>query len=361
MDKITYLINSNILLRELFYIGICIILVGCSKEKNEIPPYSTGSTNTKILKINEIRLEYSEKAALGALTNMFVDDEYFYINDPSDGTVKVFTNAGKYIQSIGKRSGQPLVISGVTVDKRGRIYISDLSTRSIFYYSPKGKLIDSLQIDEESRFVLGIPRIFKNRLYIGVLESHYSTLDLFKSTLVGIFDKDNKKLMKRFGRFDKIYKDLSPLSPEIHFDIDKIGNIYIIEGNSPYVFCYDSNGNEIKTFGVKDENFKLPVSPMPMDLDLSRKWLSTWSNMQFIKASGNYLFISYFNRKEIVNNQYSEDFFLDIYTTDGRLIEHDFQLPGRLLFAKGDSIYIDTDLKSSKKIITIFKLILVNK
>jgi len=317
------------------------------------------SSIVSIQPIDSTRLELSPRSVIGSVVEMAIDGKgNMLIADALDGTVKIFDKRGRYITSLERKSGRPLVITGMTLDGDDYVYVSDLPSSSVFRFARNGTLIDSTTVDEQSRFILGIPRVWKDKLYIGVLEKQFSTMDFYRSTLVGIFRKSNGSLIRRFGSFDEIYQEFVPLSPEVHFDISADGRIYIVQCHSEKVFCYDAAGNQLTQFGSESRSFRKPSSPMPRSTVEHREWLASWSNTNYVRATRKFILVHYFDRHKTDGKAFREDFFIDIYQPDGKLVESGVGLPGRLLYADDLAMYIGTDLTSPQKVITKYSLLL---
>ncbi len=334
-----------------------ILGVNCHPKNDEGTSRSYQYKKLHLSKERDIKLEVSKGALLDLIVEMRVDPQgLMYFADALDGTIKIFNSDGKYISSISKGSTPPMSITGFYVSKNGNIFVSDLLTESIYEFSRAGSLVNRFPVDSASRFVMGIPRVHKNGLYVGLLEMKYG-LDFFRSSIVGIYDLANGNLLKRFGAFDEIYTRFDLLSPEVNFDISEEGIIYIVQCHSYKIFCYDTSGKHIATFGERSETFREPVSAAPKDKAKYIEWLTTWSNMNLVQATRDFIIAQYCDRYKSSNPfRFRMDCFADVYKLDGKLIENGIRLPGRLLFARGDSLYVGTDLDSDEKIVSIFTL-----
>ncbi len=311
--------------------------------------------NVKLTKVREMPLTVSPQSLLGYLVDMTTDPEgQMYLADGSDGKVKIFDTNGRYLRNIGL--SRPLAMTGITMDERGNLYVNDLATSSVFKFSATGTKTDSIPVDSGSLFVLGIPRIYKDRLYLGVFEKQYSAYDFYKSTQIGIYDLTSKKLERRFGYFDELYGKLSPLSPEVHFDIGEDGTVCVVQSHFSGFMLFDSDGNLRKTVTGAGSGFRIPSKPCPKDLKEYREWIPTWSYMSTVRCTKDYIFTQYFDRRKGSTDRFEEEFYLNINKRSGEALTADFHLPGRFLHAAGHFIFVCTEPTSTQKIISVYRI-----
>ena len=285
-----------------------------------------------------ISLEESMEATIGQIADVVVDSSgNLFIGDNSDGKVKKFDASGKFLGSLSRAADTPFVITGLCLDEEGSIYVSDVSTYSILRYSSTGKLIDKFRTDDSTLFFLGMCRVYNTRLYVGTLEKRFDPSEMYRSTLVGIYDGMSGHQIGRFGFYDTNYKELCPLSPEARFDIDMKGNVYIVQRNSPRVFRFDSDGRYLSTFDSHPSDFVLPTTPMPRhDFDRRFEWMKGISSMDYVKAVDKYVLTQFVNYNP-------KGSFLSVYSTTGEVFGSELSLPGKLRYAYHDSLYVEVD------------------
>ncbi|MBM4169098.1 MAG: hypothetical protein FJ215_08075 [Ignavibacteria bacterium] len=343
------------------------LLLSCS-EKYEVHeeadqispiPYYLQKGNIVLSEIDRLTFGGSDSSRIGMFLDLVVDSRgSYYVADGFDGTVKVFDRKAilQYVIRHPHRAGnRRLVISAITNDEKGSIYVSDVSDATVYRFDRRGVLVDSLS-DNASVFVMGYVRVSKSQLFLGVLEKGLSMYGIYKSTMVGIYDWPTKRLLKRFGSFDEMYRKLSPLSPEVHFDIDGEGNVYLVQANSFRIFCYSKGGDALRTFGQITPEFKIATYSMPREKEESAKWRTTWSNMNGVRVLDDYIIAYFVNLFEGEDKSTNSKCYLNVYSKDGTLLASDIRIPGRLLCAAQDILFIGLDLKSDQKQIALLKL-----
>ncbi len=330
--------------------------MGCHPKGDQRLSSAGKRDKIQLLHRAELKLGVSEKSFVGMPIDAIVDPQgKLFIADALDGSIKEFDTSGTYIATITK--GRKMEITGICLDDAGNIYASDLLTSAVHRFSNEGAFLDSIAVGEESRFVLGIPRVYKDKIFIGVLDSTYG-VDFYKSTIVGIYNLPSGQLIKRFGKFDDIYAKYIPLSPEVHFDVGGDGTVYVIQCHSYLIRSYDSEGNPLKVFGEQGMYFRQPSSARTKDREEYFEWLTTWSNMNYIKVLKDMLVVQYFDRAKAGGGpgKFKEEHYISLYTTGGEMIDIDIRLPGTLIAAKDDLLYVGTDLESQVKTISVFEI-----
>jgi len=91
-------------------------------------------------------VEEGEDGYLYQPTNIVVDDNFVYVSDLGDNTVKIFTQGGEYVRSVGgygNYPGQLMRPKGIAVDKESNLYIVDAAFENAQIFNSKGKVLMS--------------------------------------------------------------------------------------------------------------------------------------------------------------------------------------------------------------------------
>jgi hypothetical protein len=79
-------------------------------------------------------------------TNIVVDDNFVYVSDIGDNTVKVFTHEGEYVRAVGgygTYAGQLMRPKGVAVDKESNLYVVDAAFENAQIFNNRGNVLMS--------------------------------------------------------------------------------------------------------------------------------------------------------------------------------------------------------------------------
>jgi hypothetical protein len=309
--------------------------------------------------IKPVTLGSNDSIVIGTIDGFLVDSQgNLYVADNLTGTVKRYSSSGKFIGEIPNKLSHRFVMTGISLDQENSLYISDLSTQSVYKFSLDGNLLDVVKTDSLSNFVMGYCRAWRDKLYIGVLEAQYTDMANFnRSYLVGVYNISTKLLVKRIGHFDSIYKKIIPLSPETAFDVDSAGNLYSVQVHSNKVYIYDKEGKQIGVIGGSPK-FREPSSAVPFDKTEQFVWEKRHSHMHSVNVTTQLIITYYYNYKTDAKGSSKVEHLIDIYDLQGQPIQFGVELPGRLLFAKDNLLYIASDLRSEKKTIALYKILL---
>ena len=98
---------------------------------------------------NELLFSFPERNRnqpyyLFSATNLTAGNGKIYITDTGDARVKIFTENGRYLGSIGsfgKRPGQFVRPKGVAVDRQERLYVTDAAFENVQIFNTESQLL----------------------------------------------------------------------------------------------------------------------------------------------------------------------------------------------------------------------------
>jgi len=178
-------------------------------------------------------------------------DQLVYICDFHNHCVKVFSNSGDYMRTIGRRGqgpGDMYAPNYITLSPNGDLLVSDLGNGRIQWFNNQGK----------SKHILKHKEIID---WLGVIPGNeiavYCHSITFKQRkLITIMD-DNGKILREIGQYHDNAKNFIS-SERLYFSIDKYGCIYASNISTPVIRKYSPGGRMLKviTFGTP---FEIPV------------------------------------------------------------------------------------------------------
>jgi len=222
--------------------------------------------------LNSIGDSGSGEGSFYGPTSMTVDEQgNLYIIDSGNVRVQKFSPEGAFILSFGNmghKEGELKHPSGIAVDSSGNIYISDHSKKSIYIYDSYGNFITSLEgVDLEDPY--GLHMTPDGRLIVSdrkVIRSY----DLMHSTWSELISSDsfNRILDVAVDRLGQVYAS--------DFEADKITQFVPVEDKyrnlitifdrvdaddfpaiSYYITVLDADG--LPLYGLDRENFTLKI------------------------------------------------------------------------------------------------------
>ena len=218
----------------------------------------------------------------GSIRDMYIDEERgeIYILDPSSDQVFIINDNGTPLFSFkffGKTGGG---VTGMAIDKDGRIYVSGPSEVAVYDY--KGEYIENLDfsvipdsadltiqsvvVDDKGYLYLGsggtnarIITLDKDRKFVSQIESknrfiNVKSLHLTDEGFVFLdpsrakvwkFDREGNTILS-FGRLSSL---LGGFSQPIDMEVDSKGRIYVVDLNRWMVIVFTPKGDPIIEFG----------------------------------------------------------------------------------------------------------------
>lgn len=181
--------------------------------------------------------------------------EYIYVSDTNNQQVQVFDSSGTPIFKFGKKGtgdGQFQFPYGITGDKDGNVYVSDLYNGKISIFSPKGKFIKYFTDENKKTDFVKAPgglRIFGKKLYV---------TDINQSKVM-VYSLDGKKMLEISTA---TAKDDTLDAPNA-VTIDENQNIYVSDTGNQRLLVFDKKGKFIRlingsTDGKGDSKFVNP-------------------------------------------------------------------------------------------------------
>jgi hypothetical protein len=178
-------------------------------------------------------------------------NQLVYICDLHNHCVKVFSNTGDYVRTIGRKGQGPGDLYGpeyITWTTDGDLLVNDGGNRRIQWFSPDGK---SKHISKQIEYLDWIGVLSKNEFAI------YAHLNTFKHRKLISIMNNKGKVLREIGKYHDTAKNLFE-SERLHFSIDEKGNIYAANRGTPVIRKYSNDGKLIRVITF-DTPFDIPV------------------------------------------------------------------------------------------------------
>ena len=160
--------------------------------------------------------------------------EFIYVSDTNNQQVQVFDSSGTPIFKFGKKGtgeGQFQFPYGITGDKDGNVYVSDLYNGKISVFTSKGKFIKYFTDENNKADFIKSPgglRIFGKKIYITDIQEN----------IVLVYSLDGKKLLEISSA---TAKDDTLNAPNA-VTIDEDHNIYVSDTGNQRLLVFDKKG-----------------------------------------------------------------------------------------------------------------------
>jgi len=315
-------------------LGLVFCALGVLLSRMSIPSFSLGSSTASFgAATKSLRLEFKEVMAIGKPDG---DDHYIfykpvdvevnkggeiYVLDGQRFSILKYDREGRYLLSMGRQGqgpGEMGLCLDMALDNQGNVLLFNLENSRISKYSPGGRLLEEIKLDFTPFYGLVDS---KDDIYI------YSRR---KGKLIHKFSPGGEPLIS-------FMDELTTSVPRVVSHINQSGRAAIwndqIYLSLPYpyiVYLFDTEGRQIKTFPLKTDYPKLPFVGVDntVIVNLSFTGLAV-SPDGFLFNKGAYFEVpkDWPSKINEIIASYSSYSFLDIMTTDGRLVEH-LKLPG---------------------------------
>jgi hypothetical protein len=178
-------------------------------------------------------------------------DHLVYICDCHRHCVKVFSNTGKYVRTIGQKGQGPGDMYGpeyITFSTEGDLLVNEGGNRRIQWFTPDGK---SKHISKQIEYLDWIGVISENEIAI------YAHLKTFKhKKLISIIDNKGK-VLREIGKYHDKSINLFE-SERFYFTTDDSRNLYAANMGTPVIRKYNPDGKLIRVITF-DTPFNIPV------------------------------------------------------------------------------------------------------
>ncbi len=211
-----------------------------------------GKLQLKLIRIWGGEKEEDENKFFATPISVAVDyNQFVYICDMHNHCVKVFSNTGDYVRTIGRKGQGPGDLYGpeyITLTYGGDILVNDGGNRRIQWFNPDGK---SKYITKQIEYVDWIGVLNKNEMAV------YTHVKTFKHReLISITDNKGK-VLRKIGKYHDTAKNIIS-SERLHFAIDEKGNIYAANQGTPVIIKYSNDGKLLRVITF-DTIFDIPV------------------------------------------------------------------------------------------------------
>ena len=228
--------------------------------------------------------------------------EFVYVSDTNNQQVQVFDSSGTPIFKFGKKGtgeGRFQFPYGITGDKEGNIYVSDLYNGKISIFTTKGKFIRYFSDERKKTDFVKAPgglRIYGKKMYITDIQQNkvmvYSLdgkklLEITSATAKGdtlnapnavtidenqniyVSDTGNERLLvfNKKGKFVRLINGSTGGKGDSKFvnprGIGVLGNgtVLMVDNMTHFVYGFDKNGKQVYQFGGlgnEKDQFYLP-------------------------------------------------------------------------------------------------------
>lgn len=212
-----------------------------------------GKLKLKLIRIWGGHEEEDENKFFQTPTSITIDhNQSIYICDLYDNCIKVFSNTGKYIRTIGRKGqgpGDTYSPIYITFSPGGDLLVNEFGSRRIQWFNTQGKSKHILK--QKKEIIEWISVVSENEI------AAYAHLKTFrKRKLVSIMNNKGK-VLREIGQYHDTAKNFM-LSERLHFSSDKQGNIYAANTKIPVIRKYSPGGRMLTviTFATP---FDIPV------------------------------------------------------------------------------------------------------
>ena len=245
--------------------------------------YESGSENDEIYITFVGHGEKPERIKEPA--GIFIDrNDRVYISDAGAGAVKVYTNRGKFLRSIGEKNSGANALERpgpLALNSFGEIYVSDLSKREIFIYAYPGRFLNRMEASGKKEAQIDIPSSIAIKPDGGIL-----FLDGEKSRVVGYSFK--RRFESSWGEFGT---DAGKLNHPRDLAVSR-GEVFIADTQNHKVEVFDEKGRALRRFGGKGDTPGRFLHPHAITVDPRGK-ITVADNgggrIQFFTAFGHFL------------------------------------------------------------------------
>lgn len=253
-----------------------------------------------------------------------------YVGDWGDMKIKILSNKGLYVNSIGNRGRGPGEFQRIMdIDfSHDSIFISDPEKNEIIIYSKTGEYSHSIKIEYPS-------------YRLAASESTLYTLAI-QDSLFGMYDIDGN-LRGKFGKIldDPVMNRLS-LSGRIEF-IDQLGLFLYVPRFASYLYYYSYSGSLEKIIESIDRipfaNADHQVTGNQMKIRPPNREVEIRD--QLVEGDKLYL-LGFFKNGD---SPLSHEYFIDVYAANGDEYFHSFRIPTpSYQFTKIGNVYYFIDL-----------------
>lgn len=178
-------------------------------------------------------------------------DQLVYICDCHRHCIKVFSNTGKYVRTIGQKGQGPGDLYGpeyITFSTMGDLWVNDGGNRRIQLFSPDGK---SKHISKQINYIDWIGILSENEIAV------YDHLKTFQNRKLISIMNNKGKVLREIGEYHDTAKNFFE-SERLHFSLDEEGNLYAANNGTPVIRKYSADGKLMRVITF-DTPFDIPV------------------------------------------------------------------------------------------------------
>jgi hypothetical protein len=357
---------------------IVLFLNSCTKNSNiDVYVNTVKGKKAELVKVGKFVMQEDSSAFIGRFRLVKFRKGEIVIADMLQPILFFIDFKGKIVKKYkwkkGEGPGEVIKIGDFEI-MNDRIYISDMGNFRWTVFDTTGKFIKSEKLfyDPRNR-IEGLysensngMESYNNKIYVSIIEVKYNReLHQNKSKAIAILDS-TLEIKKVFGFMDEIYGKFKIYEPTSEMTIDKKGFIYYSQIPTYRIYKYDSDGNFIKAFGVKNK-FKVIDEDLPGNLSISKidRIAKKYSSGESLFSSPKgYIFHQFVELTDKFIETVSlpdRIHYLKVYDTDGNYIPSDIKLSGWLTTVDDEGrLYILERDEPGNRIVSIYELKVVN-
>ncbi|MDR9416640.1 MAG: 6-bladed beta-propeller [Gracilimonas sp.] len=295
------------------------------------------------------------------------DGKYWVFADKMREKIFVFTNKGKFVNTIGKSGQGPEGIeriAGYDINSKNEIFIYDSSQRMLKVFSINGELLKSNNFLDQVTFGITPMEMYwyQDKILATIIENSY------------MFDPSNSKLLAKidtkgridtlFGSFDSFIKQNNSYSFFNKMMIDTVqGTVYTNLVSSPFFQKFDLDTYERTQYlGEKFEKFRLPDREINANVSIQEinKRLENTTHVVSIYLINDYLVQHYQNltKEWFQTTDYSmKENFLIVYERENYDLISEIDTDYTLGAVHDNKLYFIEDFNPDNYTIGIYELV----
>lgn len=248
------------------------ILLACSDEnkyeendkKNIIE--SKYINNSKLQLIDSVRFSASTSKFIGAILYGFKCNGYYMFPDGIDNSVHIFDKEYNYLKKIGGKGNGPgeFQYPPVIISSHNSIELVNISNKKIYKYDEEFYFKSEYSLPSDLQYIFFSPiKLLDNYIFSCVFPSSMARDEYYSDYNSLVRFNKYFEAEENFYEYSDVYKNKSSITfAKNNFGnlltLDNHGNFYSNQIATFFITKFDSNLNEIITFGKKPKYYKIP-------------------------------------------------------------------------------------------------------
>jgi hypothetical protein len=248
------------------------LLIACSNEKNHEENHNENiieskyMNNSKLQLIDSVRFNSNAAELIGDILHGYKCSGYYMFPDGINKSVHIFDKEYNYLSRIGGKGKGPgeFLHPPVIIINRKSIELVNVISKKIYNYNEEFKFISESFLPSDLQYIFFSPiKLLDNYIFSSVFPGSYAKDEYFLNYKSLVVINKNYKIKENFYEYNDVYKDNSSIT----FAKTNFGNLLAL-GSKGYFYSnqnatflitkFDSNLNEIITFGKKPKYYMVP-------------------------------------------------------------------------------------------------------